>query len=320
PLGPPKTVATVAARPGFEPQYVQNLKTKDILIAELRQEILQKEVTIEGLLKVLAKGAPAAKGEAAAAVVPARVKEVLVKKAGCCERLQGICQLSDSDRRFAKTSLWSPCLTPRMRMGNFVRSIISFIVFQCKEDSREGPRDPRPGRASGAGSSKAGQGNEAFECLDNQPARTGLQRRGRARARHPKPEAARPEILSSSFFQGPFLEDCQPARLSPRRTRWPHRSRQREPDTPKAPGFGGLIKAHNIRFKAQAWTIQRQSTCQDQEAALGRKRKRAEKAGNIITRAWSRTFIRVAWRSFETGARHPWSPRTPARPRLQSWA
>ena len=51
PLGPPKTVATVAARPGFEPQYVQNLKTKDILIAELRQEILQKEVTIEGMLK-----------------------------------------------------------------------------------------------------------------------------------------------------------------------------------------------------------------------------------------------------------------------------
>ena len=61
-------------------------------------------------------------------------------------------------------------------MGNFVRSIISFIVFQCMEDSYEGPT----GRESSeAGSRKAGQGNEVveFSSLDNQPARTGLQRR-----------------------------------------------------------------------------------------------------------------------------------------------
>ena len=45
-------------------------------------------------------------------------------------------------------------------MGIFVRSMISFIVFQCKEDSSEGLRDPTPGRASGAGSGKAGPGKQ----------------------------------------------------------------------------------------------------------------------------------------------------------------
>ncbi|CAE7304069.1 hypothetical protein AK812_SmicGene44571 [Symbiodinium microadriaticum] len=133
---PPKTPGspkTVNVRPGFAPQpdlwnhmgmdgmalrkeYVRSLKAKDVQIARLRQELLQKELTIKGLLKdqkkepkqALAKGAPAAGGKAAAVVVPARVKEVLVKK----------------------------------------------------EDSSEGLRDPTPGRASGAGSGKAGPGKQ----------------------------------------------------------------------------------------------------------------------------------------------------------------